>query len=197
MIEYIKGSVTELTPAFAILETAGVGYKINISLNTYTEMQKLTNNTSTKLFIYEVIREDTHELHGFLNQTDREMFLLLISVSGVGPNTAQMIQSALNSTDLQQAIAGGNAKLLSSVKGIGAKTAQRIIVDLKDKIKVSADTLLNVEPTFSSDAYKESLAALVALGFSQQASQKALKKLFAENPALSVEAAIKQAFKLM
>ncbi|MBQ1487085.1 MAG: Holliday junction branch migration protein RuvA, partial [Muribaculaceae bacterium] len=149
------------------------------------------------LYVHEAIREDAHLLYGFSTKKEREAFLLLISVSGVGPNIARMIMSSMNVEDFSRAIAGNNVALFKSVKGVGAKTAQRIIVDLKDKIKLADDTLLDKTDLASGETFDEALAALVMLGFTQQASQKALKSLFSSNPALTVEQAIKQALKLM
>ena len=196
MIDYITGSITELTPTSAVLDNHGIGYMINISLTTYDVLNRGTRESAT-LYIHEAIREDAHLLYGFATKNEREAFLLLITVSGVGPNTARMILSSMSVEEFSQAIAAGNAALLKSVKGVGAKTAQRIIVDLKDKIKPTGDTLLQVKGQADSEVYDEALAALVMLGFSQQASNKVLKSLFAKNPSLSVEVAIKQALKMM
>mgnify|MGYP004444910683 len=136
MIEYIKGTAAELNPAYAVIDNHGIGYMLNISITSYNELQK--QQGEVKLFVYESIREDAHVLFGFYSKLERELFTLLISVSGVGPNTARMILSSLTPGDLQQAIASGNVNALKLVKGIGGKTAQRIIVDLKDKINVAA-----------------------------------------------------------
>ena len=193
MIEYIKGDITEITPAMAVIECNGIGYAANISLNTYSAIQ---NKSCTKLYIYEAIREDAHILYGFANKLERELFLLLISVSGVGPNTARMILSAIAPDDLGAAIASGNVNMLKAVKGIGAKTAQRIIVDLKDKIKTNTSTLLSMMPA-NNEVYEEALAALVMLGFTQATSQKVLTKLLATDNHITVEDAIKQALKMM
>ena len=194
MIEYIKGTAAELNPAYAVIDNHGIGYMLNISITSYNELQK--QQGEVKLFVYESIREDAHVLFGFYSKLERELFTLLISVSGVGPNTARMILSSLTPGDLQQAIASGNVNALKLVKGIGGKTAQRIIVDLKDKINVAA-----IEQTESglinTDAYEEAKAALIMLGFSQQPVNKALKKVFAEEPNITSEAAIKKALKLM
>lgn len=194
MIEYIKGTIDEITPTYVVIDNAGMGYMLNISLNAYAKLQKVEK--TAKLYVYEAIREDAYVLYGFTDKRERELFMLLISVSGVGPNTARMILSSLTSADLEATIVSGNFNALKTVKGIGAKTAQRIIVDLKDKIKPTGDSLIIQMPA-SNEVYEEALAALVALGFSQQMSQKALKKLLAENPSVTVEQAIKSALKLM
>lgn len=195
MYDYISGKIAELNPAFVVLDNGGVGYMINISFTTYNEIAKMSEQ-SVKLFVYEAIREDAHVLYGFMSRRERELFLMLISVSGVGPNTARMILSSLSANELEQCIASGNVGMLKGVKGIGAKTAQRILVDLKDKIKVAGDTLLD-NNSAPSAVYDEALAALAALGFTQQVSQKALKKLLKEDPSITVEAAIKNALKIM
>ena len=169
---------------------------INISLTTYNEVLKKSKGEIAKLYVYEAIREDAHVLFGFATKHERELFMMLISVSGVGPNTARMILSSLSPEDLEQCIASGNVGLLKSVKGIGGKTAQRILVDLKDKIKVASDTLLDNDSAPNA-VFDESLAALIMLGFTQQMSQKVLKKLFKENPSITVEEAIKKALKMM
>lgn len=193
MLEYIKGNIAELTPTYVVLDNNGIGYMINITLNTYTQLQ---SKESAKIYLYEAIREDAHILYGFMNKRERELFVLLISVSGVGASIARMILSSLPVTELEQTIATGNVNLLKSVKGIGAKTAQRIIVDLKDKIKAGDDSLI-LQASATNDVYDEALAALIMLGFPQQLSQKALKKLFAEVPNINVEDAIKRALKMM
>ncbi|MBQ2163746.1 MAG: Holliday junction branch migration protein RuvA [Muribaculaceae bacterium] len=195
MYDYITGKIAELNPAFVVLDNGGVGYMINISFTTYNEIAKMSEQ-SVKLFVYEAIREDAHVLYGFMSQRERELFMMLISVSGVGPNTARMILSSLSANELEQCIASGNVGMLKGVKGIGAKTAQRILVDLKDKIKVAGDTLLD-NNSAPSAVYDEALAALAALGFTQQVSQKALKKLLKDDPSITVEAAIKNALKIM
>ena len=192
MYDYISGKISELNPAFVVVDNNGIGFMINISLNCYNEIAKAGKDGQVKLYVYEAIREDAHVLYGFAAKRERELFLLLITVSGVGPNTARMILSSLSPQDLAQ----GNVGLLKSVKGIGAKTAQRILVDLKDKIKVASDTLLDSDGS-STAVYDEALAALVMLGFTQQMSQKALKKLLKEEPGITVEGAIKKALKMM
>lgn len=196
MYDYISGIISELNPAFVVIDNNGLGYMINISLTTYNEVSKKSRDEIVKLYVYEAIREDAHVLFGFAGKHERELFTLLISVSGVGPNTARMILSSLSPSDLEQCIAGGNVSQLKSVKGIGGKTAQRILVDLKDKIKVASDTLLDSDSAPSA-VFDEALAALVMLGFTQQMSQKALKKLLKDNPDITVEEAIKKALKMM
>ena len=196
MLDYIKGTLAELNPAYAVLDNNGIGYMLNISLSTYDAIVG-TVQKETLLYVHEAIREDAHLLYGFATKREREAFLLLITVSGVGPNIARMVLSSMSVDEFSAAIAGNNVAMLKSVKGVGAKTAQRIIVDLKDKIKPVDHTLLVEKGPAAGAAYDEALAALVMLGFSQQASQKALKSLFASNPALTAEAAIKQALKMM
>lgn len=193
MIEYIKGEITELTPTYAVIETSGIGYFINISLPCYTA---LGNMTSAKLLIYEIIREDTHQLYGFLEQAERTLFELLIGVSGVGANTARMILSSIPVAELEQTIMNADSRRLKSVKGIGAKTAERIIVDLKDKIKPSGSTLIQ-QAMPDSEIFDEALSAMVMLGFPRAAAQKVMKKIFEETPDIKVEAAIKKALAMM
>lgn len=196
MLEYIKGRIAELTPAYAVIDNMGLGYMLNISLLAYNKLQAELGDMEVKMYVYEVIREDSHMLYGFVDKKERELFLLLISVSGVGPNTARMILSSLTPGDLEEVIVSGNDRLLKSVKGVGGKTAQRIIVDLKDKIKPGDSTLVSMAGQ-AGQVMDEALSALVMLGFSQQMSQKALQKVFKEDPATNLEAAIKKALKLM
>ncbi len=197
MLDYIKGSIAELNPAYIVVDNHGLGYMINISLNTYDALAKLSKDEIVRLYVHEAIREDAHLLYGFADKRERELFLLLISVSGVGVNTARMILSSMPVSELEVNIGSGNVAVLKSVKGVGAKTAQRIIVDLKDKIKVAGDALIEETGQASGAVFEEALAALVMLGFTQQMSQKALKKLFKQEPGISVEDAIKKALKMM
>lgn len=194
MIDYISGPVAELNPAVAVIDCGGIGYEINITLTDYPALE---GASSAKLYVHEAIREDAHVLFGFLSRESRVLFRLLIGVSGVGANTARLILSAMTSAQLQSIIASGNDAALKAVKGIGAKTAQRIIVDLKDKIKASGDSLIS-SVVATGENYEEALAALTTLGFPAAAAQKALKKVFAEaEPPASTEAAVKRALKLL
>ena len=197
MLDYIKGSIAELNPTFVVIDNHGIGFMLNISLSSYDALTRVGQGQEALLYVHEVIREDAHLLYGFVSKKEREAFLLLISVSGVGANIARMVLSSMSVEEFSQAIASSNVAMFKSVKGVGGKTAQRIIVDLKDKIKLADNTLLEQTNPAAGEAFDEALAALVMLGFSQQASQKALKSLFASTPTLSVEQAIKQALKMM
>ena len=191
MIEYIKGEIVELTPTRMILECGGIGYELNISLNTYSAFG---NKTTGKIYIYEVIREDAHLLFGFAEKIERELFLLLTSVSGVGPNTARMILSSLPPSELVQVIGSKNEAALTAVKGIGLKTAQRILVDLKNKVKPMESMAGNLpEASVSNGAVtEEAVAALVMLGF-----QKAASAILKGSPTLAVEQVIKTALRML
>lgn len=199
MIEYLRGELTELTPATAVIDCNGVGYLTSISLNTYSAIQ---GKKACKLYVYEAIREDAYMLYGFADKQERELFLLLISVSGIGGNTARTILSALSPTELINIISTENANLLKTVKGIGLKTAQRIIVDLKDKMKTGAvaaamgtdvGTQLVAGP--NNEVMEEAVAALTMLGFAQAASQKVVLAILKETPNAPVEQVIKLALK--
>lgn len=203
MFEYIKGELTELTPALAVVEAAGVGYAINISLNTYSAIQ---GKKDIRLFIHEALsaggRDDSFTLYGFATKKERELYRLLITVSGVGANTARMILSSLSAFELGNAIASGNDKLLKSVKGIGLKTAQRIIVDLKDKVlslgitqEMSATGV--GQPIAESPVKEEAVSALVMLGFSPAPSAKVVDQVMKDNPGIEVQQVVKLALKLI
>ncbi|MBE6288229.1 MAG: Holliday junction branch migration protein RuvA [Mediterranea massiliensis] len=196
MIEYIKGELAELNPANAVIDCHGVGYSANISLNTYAAIQ---GKKECKLYIYEAIREDAYVLYGFADKQERELFLLLITVSGIGGNTARMILSALSPKELVNVISSENANLLKSVKGIGLKTAQRIIVDLKDKIKTgggtSAGSMGTILSPASTQIQDEAVSALTMLGFAQAPSQKVVAAILKEEPDAHVEQVIKIALK--
>ncbi len=195
MLEYIKGEVAEITPTSITIDCNGVGYIANITLNTYTA---LNESNAAKIYVYESIREDAHVLFGFSDKRERELFTLLISVSGVGPSTARVILSSLTPAELESVITSENVSVLQSVKGIGAKTAQRIIVDLRDKIKLSADGAAVVMPGSNiSMTGQEAISALVMLGFTAANSQKAVSKVVKNNHTLSVEGIIKEALKIL
>ena len=201
MIEYIKGILTDLNPTEAVIEAAGIGYGIAITLPTYSALVG-SENKETKLFITEIIREDTHEVYGFVTTTERQIFELLMTVSGIGAATARMILSAFTAEELRMLIATGNAKAMAKVKGLGTKTAQRIIVDLKDKaikLDLGGDPteipMLDVEA--ESGVKAEAVSALTMLGFATQASGKAVDKILKADPTLKVEAVIREALKML
>ncbi len=190
MYEYIKGKIEELSPAMAVIEASQIGYAINISLNTFAALE---GKSEAKLYIYEAIREDAFVLYGFSEKSERELFLLLISVSGVGANTARMILSSFSVDELQAIISGENVNQLKAVKGIGLKTAQRIIVDLKDKVgKESSPIGTQIQ---SNNNREEALTALVLLGFNRSASAKVVDKIIAADPSITLEKIIKEALK--
>jgi holliday junction DNA helicase RuvA len=191
MFEYLKGSLTQLTPAYAVIDVHGVGYLVNISLQTYSA---LVTQTEVKLLVHPVVREDAHLLYGFFTGGERDLFRLLISVSGVGANTARMMLSSLQTTELVQAIASGNADVLKNVKGIGLKTAQRIIVDLKDKVSLGSNDQ-EIFTRSNNTQMEEALSALIALGFAKVPSEKVLAKINSRETDLKVEDLIKQALK--
>ena len=206
MIEYIKGNLTDLTPTYAVIEAAGVGYAINIALPSYSALVG-KENSETKLYVTEIIREDTHDLFGFFTRGERELFLMLMTVSGIGANTARMIMSAYSASEIRQIIATGNARALAQVKGLGPKTAQRIIVDLKDKVlKVeienqepgakSQDGLL-IPTEVDSEIKQEAVSALTMLGFAGAASGKVVDKILSAAPNASVEQVIREALKML
>ncbi len=230
MIDYIKGKLTELNPTYAVIEAAGVGYEINISLPTYSallgESQKSgqspkaesgevmgerskVESGEVKLYVNEIIREDTHDLYGFFTTGERQLFIMLMTVSGIGANTARMIMSAYTASEIRQIIATGNSRALAQIKGMGPKTAQRIIVDLKDKVlKIdlgNGDASLNgandandvLFPVEENPVKTEAVSALTMLGFAAAASGKAVDKILKNDPTLKVEAVIREALKML
>jgi Holliday junction DNA helicase RuvA len=194
MYEYLQGKLVEKNPAYAVIDCSGVGYYVNISLNTYTQIGKKEN---IKLLIHFIVREDAMILYGFFDSYERDVFRKLISVSGVGPSTARMILSSLTSAEVFEAIATANVGVLKGVKGIGAKSAQRIIVDLKDKLDQMVTDGENL-PFQHNTLKEEALSALLALGFSKQMAEKGLKKVFSTHPEVDkVEDLIKEALKVL
>lgn len=193
MIDYITGTVTELNPAGVVVECNGIGYGINISLNTYTALDKAV---TCKILIHESIREDAHLLYGFATAEERDLFRQLISVSGVGAGTARMMLSSVTPSDLREAIISGDTAILKAIKGIGLKTAQRIIVDLKDKIGKHSGSGENL--AFSDNtAREEALSALVMLGFARSSATKVIDNILRENRKLQVEEIVRKALKLL
>ena len=229
MIEYIVGKLTELNPTYAVIEAAGVGYEINIALPTYSNLVGKENGANgeaalngakgdttlnganggeVRLFVEEIIREDTHDLYGFMTKGERQLFVMLMTVSGIGANTARMIMSAYTAAEIRQIIATGNSRALAQIKGMGPKTAQRIIVDLKDKVlkidlgggEVSADGNVPSDvlfPVEENPVKTEAVSALLMLGFAATASGKAVDKILKGDPTLKVEAVIREALKML
>lgn len=202
MIEYLRGKLAELEPTMATVDCMGVGYGVNITLNTYAAIQ---GKEDVKLWIYESIREDAYQLWGFSTKVEREVFLLLITVSGIGANTARMILSALSPQELCNIISSGNAKMLTQVKGIGPKAAQRIIVDLGDKIMALAADASMLQgggkntgvATMNNEVMDEAIQALTMLGFSPAPTSKVVSKILTDEPSAPVEKVIKLALKML
>jgi Holliday junction DNA helicase RuvA len=197
MYEYITGQIAEATPTYAVIEAGGIGYFINISLKTYSDIEQAQQ---ARLFVHFIVREDQQTLFGFSTKLERELFRQLISVSGVGGNTARMILSTYSSHELQNIIATENAVLLKNVKGLGLKTAQKIIVELSGKmIELGASEMMTPSikgaTSQNSEIYNEALAALEMLGFQKAASEKALKAIFKDSPDIAVEDAVRAALK--
>ena len=191
MITHIKGKLVEKNPTYAIVEANGIGYWLNISLNTYSN---LPNSESVFLYTHLSVKEDSHTLYGFISKTEREIFRLLISVSGVGPSIARTMLSSMTTDEIQHAIASGNVAVIQSVKGIGAKTAQRVLVDLKDKISKTY-AVDEVSVNESNTPKNEALSALEVLGFNKKLAEKVLDKILLEDKTASVEVLIKKALK--
>jgi len=191
MIEYISGKIDQLNPAYVIIDVQGLGYMLNISMYSYSQIEPLKE---VRVLVHEVIREDVHDLYGFYTEKERSLFRMLITVSGIGANTARLMLSKLSPDELQTAIMHGDVAVLKNVKGIGAKSAQRVIVDLKDKVGnvgEIGDVLIAQDNTVRDEA----LSALVMLGFQKAAVEKMLAKILKENPSVTVEDAVKAALK--
>ena len=193
MYEYIFGKITESAPTYIIIESGNTGYFVHISLNTYSKIQ---NEKNYKLYLHQIVREDAHFLFGFADKSEREIFRLLISVSGIGANTARLMLSSLKSGEIKSAISTEDVNLLKSIKGIGTKTAQRVIIDLKDKID---KTEIEISKDVSQDAnvIYEALSALTMLGFAKSPAEKALKKIYSENNKINVEELVKKALNIL
>jgi Holliday junction DNA helicase RuvA len=189
MYEFIEGNIIEKTPTYIILETGNVGYFIHISLHTFTQ---LGDRQQSRLYIHQIVREDALILYGFFEKTERDVFRQLISVSGIGANTARLILSSLSPSDIEQAINEGNVAVLNSVKGIGAKTAQRIIVDLKGKI-TAVSALEEIFSSQSNTIKEEALSALVNLGFTRGSVEKTINQILKEQQDPGLEDLIKEA----
>lgn len=194
MYEYISGKVAELAPTYAVIEAAGVGYYINISLQTFSAIE---NCAEARLYVHFVVREDAQTLYGFAAKEERELFRALISVSGVGGNTARTILSTYSPSELRNIIATENAVLLKNVKGLGLKTAQKIIVELSGKMAVMGQSVSAAPSSAASGIYDEAMAALTMLGFQRAASDKVLKAILKESPSIAVEEAVRQALRRM
>lgn len=195
MYEYISGKVAELAPTYAVVEAAGVGYYINISLQTFSAVEYADD---VRLYVHFIVREDAQTLYGFATKEERELFRSLISVSGVGGNTARMILSTYSPSELRNIIATENAVLLKNVKGLGLKTAQKIIVELSGKMALMGQqSVAGVSAAVSGGIYDEAMAALMMLGFQRAASDKALKAILRESPSIAVEEAVRQALRRM
>jgi Holliday junction DNA helicase RuvA len=193
MITQIKGRLVEKTPTYVVVDCSGVGYLLHISLNTFSSMP---DSEAITLYTHLSVKEDSHTLYGFINKTEREIFRLLISVSGVGPSIARTMLSSMSSEEIQQAIASENIPLIQSVKGIGAKTAQRVIIDLKDKILKTFD-MEAISVVLSNTSKDEALSALEVLGFNRKQSDKVLNEILKDNADATVELLIKKALKIL
>jgi Holliday junction DNA helicase RuvA len=193
MFDYLQGKIVELTPTYMVLEISGIGYLMHITVNTYSALKP---ESIEKIFTHQIIREDAHLLYGFKNKKERDVFRLLISVSGIGANTARMILSSLTPDETAQAIVKENLMVLQNIKGIGAKTAQRMIVELKDKmakVRITEEILIPEYNTF----FEEALSALVMLGFQKSLVEKTLMRITSENRNLTVEDMIRRALKVL
>lgn len=195
MFEYLKGKLAELNPTYAVIDIGGAGYFVNISLHSYTKLQALTDHNCT-IFIHQIVREDAHILFGFSEKNERNLFRHLISVSGIGANTARTMLSSINPKEIQQAILGGDVNTLKSVKGIGLKTAQRIILDLKDKLgKIDESTEIFISK--DNTIKEEALSALIALGFPKKTVEKAVSRILTkqQKEEITVEEVVKKVLK--
>ncbi len=195
MYEYISGEIKDISPSFVVLDNNGIGYFISISLNTY---EKIRDKKNIILFVYQVLREDTNDIYGFADKNERQIFKLLISVSGIGANTARLMLSSLTTSEITSAIVDGDVAKIKSVKGIGLKTAQRVIVDLKDKVsKNSGDEVFDFGDFMQTDIAQEAISALTMLGFNKKQTEKYLTEIIRKNKNLSVEDLVKLGIRAM
>lgn len=193
MYNYISGKIAEATPSYVVIDNNGIGYLLEISLNTYTQIKDLTE---VKLLVHYVVREDAHLLYGFFEEQERSLFRNLINVNGVGVSTARVMLSTLNTQELTNAIVSENVKMVQSIKGIGPKTAQRIVLELHDKLTTDEQLQINTVVQSNKNT-EEALSALVMLGFVKGQASKVLDKIAADNPTMTVEELIKQALKVL
>lgn len=193
MYNYISGKIAEATPSYVVIDNNGIGYLLEISLNTYTQIKDLTE---VKLLVHYVVREDAHLLYGFFDEQERSLFRNLINVNGVGVSTARVMLSTLNTQELTNAIVSENVKMVQSIKGIGPKTAQRIVLELHDKLTIDEQSQTNAVVQSNKNT-EEALSALVMLGFVKGQASKVLDKIAADNPTMTVEELIKQALKVL
>ncbi|MGB5607996.1 MAG: Holliday junction branch migration protein RuvA [Eudoraea sp.] len=191
MITHLKGRLVEKNPTYVVIECTGVGYFVNISLHTFS---KITDSENIQLYTHLQVKEDSHTLYGFAENSEREIFRLLLSVSGIGSNIARTMLSSLTPLQIKNAIACGDVPTIQAIKGIGAKTAQRVILDLKDKV-LKIYNIDEVSPNLNNTNKEEALSALEVLGFARRQSEKAVDKVLSQDPTLSVEDIIKQALK--
>jgi Holliday junction DNA helicase RuvA len=195
MIAFLKGSFARKTPSYVLVDVNGVGYEVQISLNTYSKIQDLEEGM---LQTHLIVREDAHILFGFVDLAEKEMFLQLTAISGIGANTARVMLSYMKPEELTRAIVQGNAKQLEGIKGIGKKTAERIVVELRDKLaKQPVDATLNISPWKGNTLQSDALNALVALGINRQAADQAIQKILEQDPAVGVEQLIKKALQIL
>jgi Holliday junction DNA helicase RuvA len=195
MIAFLKGEFVKKTPSYVFIDVAGVGYEVQISLNTYSHIQE---QQSGMLHTHLIVREDAHLLFGFFDLAEKEMFQQLIAISGIGSNTARVMLSYMKPDELSRAIVQGNSRVLESIKGIGRKTAERIVVELRDKLaKQPVETDLNISPWKGNSSQTDALNALIALGINRQAADQAIQKVLAQDPAMGVELMIKKALQIL
>jgi|SRR5215203_2088886 len=195
MIAFLNGAFVKKTPSYIWIDVHGVGYEVQISLNTYSRIQEMDKGV---LQTHLIVREDAHILFGFFDPAEKEMFLHLIAISGIGSNTARVMLSYMKPDELSRAIVQGNARVLESIKGIGRKTAERIVVELRDKLaKQPLDTDLNISSQKSNTLQSDALNALIALGINRQAADQAIQKVLVQDPGVGVELLIKKALQIL